>query len=145
MSLRQYPLFDQVGLMSVGHECLSLMISSELVFEPQLDQKKLSTPSFLHCRAESGSRGPFPIEFECTTSQFYARSHALICTCPKNGVPAPHSTSSPHLAQTEQVRLMRFFCIAGLQHLPKGHNQCFGACGSEPNGHSAGAICHCDR
>ena len=45
------------------------------------------------------------------TSQFYARSHALICTCPKNGVPAPHSTSSPHLAQTEQVRLMRFFAL----------------------------------
>ena len=53
--------FDQVGL-SVGHECLSLRFSSELVFEPQLDQKKLSTPSFLHCRAESGSRGPFPLK-----------------------------------------------------------------------------------
>ena len=61
MSLREYPFFDQVGLMSVGHVCLSLTISSELVFEPQLDQKKISTPSFLHCRAESGSRGPFPL------------------------------------------------------------------------------------
>ena len=50
-------------------------------------------------------------EFECMTSQFYARSHALICTCPKNGVPAPRSTLSPHLAQTEQVRLTRFFAL----------------------------------
>ena len=50
--------FDQVGL-SVGHECLSLRFSSELVLEPQLDQKKLSTPSFLHCRAQSESKGPF--------------------------------------------------------------------------------------
>ena len=56
-----YYLFDPVGLMSVGHARLSLTLSSELVFEPQLDQKKISTPSFLHCRAESGSRGPFPL------------------------------------------------------------------------------------
>ena len=61
MSLHEYPFFDQVGLMSVGHVCLSLTISSELVFEPQLDQKKIFTPSFLHCRAQSGSRGPFPL------------------------------------------------------------------------------------
>ena len=61
MSLHEYPFFDQVGLMSVGHVCLSLTISSELLFEPQIDQKKISTPSFLHCRAESGSRGPFPL------------------------------------------------------------------------------------
>ena len=56
----QYP-FDQVGLMSVGDACLSLTISSELVFDPQLDQKQTSTPSFLHCRAKSGSRGPSPL------------------------------------------------------------------------------------
>ena len=43
------------------------------------------------------------------TSQFYARSHALIRTCPKTAFLAPRSTSSPHLAQTEKVRLMRFF------------------------------------
>ena len=42
MSLREYHFFDQVGLMSVGHVCLSLMISSEFVLEPQLDQKKIS-------------------------------------------------------------------------------------------------------
>ena len=59
MSLREYPFFDQVGLMSVGHVHFSLTISSELVFEPQLDQKKISTPSFLHCRAQGGSKGPF--------------------------------------------------------------------------------------
>ena len=41
MSLREYHFFDQVGLMSVGHVCLSLMISSEFVLEPQLDQKKI--------------------------------------------------------------------------------------------------------
>ena len=29
----------------------------------------------------------------------------------KNGISAPHSTSSPHLAQTEQVRLTRFFAL----------------------------------
>ena len=33
-------------------------------------------------------------------------------------------------------------CSAGLQHIHTGHNQCLGACDSEPNGHSAGAICH---
>ena len=54
-------LLDQVGLMSVGHARLSHTFSSKLVLEPQLDQKKISTPSFLHCRAESGSRGPFPL------------------------------------------------------------------------------------
>ncbi len=62
MSLHEYPFFVQAGTMSVGHACLSLTISSELVFEPQLDQKKISTPSFLHRRAESGSRGPFPLK-----------------------------------------------------------------------------------
>ena len=45
------------GLMSVGHARLSLTISRELVFDPQLGQKKISTPSFLHCSAQSGSRG----------------------------------------------------------------------------------------
>ena len=70
MSLHEYPFFDQVGLMSDGHECLSLMISSELVFEPQLDQKKLSTPSFLHCRAESGSRGPFLLNLSARPRSF---------------------------------------------------------------------------
>ena len=45
------------------------------------------------------------------TSQFYARAHALICTHPKAAFSAPHSTSSPHLAQTEQDRLMRFFAL----------------------------------
>ena len=29
----------------------------------------------------------------------------------KNGISAPRSTSSPHLAQTEQVRLTRFFAL----------------------------------
>ena len=61
MSLREYPFFDQVGLMSVGHAHLSLIFSSKLVFEPQLDQEKISTPSFLHCSAQSGSKGPFPL------------------------------------------------------------------------------------
>ena len=51
--------FHRAGLMSVGHARLSLTFSSELVREPQLDQKKISTPSFLHCRAQSGSKGPF--------------------------------------------------------------------------------------
>ena len=45
------------------------------------------------------------------TSQFYSRSHTLICTHPKTAFSAPHSTSSPHLAQTEQVRLTRFFAL----------------------------------
>ena len=61
MSLHEYPFFEQVGLMSVGHARLSLTFSSKLVLEPQLDQKKISTPSFLHCRAQSGSKGPFPL------------------------------------------------------------------------------------
>ena len=70
MSLHEYSFFDQVGLMSVGRACLSLTISSELVFEPQLDQKKISTPSFLHCRAESGSRGPFPLNLSARLRNF---------------------------------------------------------------------------
>ena len=53
--------FDQVGSMSVGHARLSDTLSSELVFEPQLDHKKISTPSFLHYRDQSGSKGPFPL------------------------------------------------------------------------------------
>ena len=52
-------IFLQIGLMSVVHVHLSLTLSRELVREPQLDQKKISTPSFLHCRAQSGSKGPF--------------------------------------------------------------------------------------
>ena len=63
-------VFFQVGLMSVGHARLSLTLSSELVFEPQLDQKKISTPSFLHCRAESGSRGPFPLNLSARPRSF---------------------------------------------------------------------------
>ena len=39
-------LFLQAGSMSVGHARLSLTFSRELVREPQLDQKKISTPSF---------------------------------------------------------------------------------------------------
>ena len=38
----------------------------------------------------------------------FTRTHLHTC---KNGISAPHSTSSPHLAQTEQVRLMRFFAL----------------------------------
>ena len=53
------------------------------------------------------------------TSQFYARSHALICTCPKTAFSAPHSTSSPHLAQTEQVRLTRFFALPDSNTSPR--------------------------
>ena len=58
MSLHEYSSFHQAGLMSVGHARLSLTFSRELVREPQLDQKKISTPSFLHCRAQNGSKGP---------------------------------------------------------------------------------------
>jgi len=61
MSLHEHPFLDQVGLMSVGPACLSLTLSSEIVFEPRLDQKKISTPSFLHCRDQSGPKGPFPL------------------------------------------------------------------------------------
>ena len=68
-------LFDQVGLMSVGHARLSLTFSSKLVFEPQLDQKKISTPSFLHCSAQSGSRGPFPLNLSA-----WLRSFTLVHT-----------------------------------------------------------------
>ena len=51
----------QVGLMSVGHVCLYHTFSRELVLEPQLDQKKISASGFLHCRAQSESKGPFPL------------------------------------------------------------------------------------
>ena len=53
------------------------------------------------------------------TSQFYARSHALICTCPKTAFSAPYSTSSPHLAQTEKVRLTRFFALPDSNTSPR--------------------------
>ena len=61
MSLHEYPFLDQVGSMRVGHVCLYLTFSRELVDEPQLDQKKISASGFLHCRAQSGSRGPLPL------------------------------------------------------------------------------------
>jgi len=44
-------------------------------------------------------------------AQFSACSHALVWTRPKTAFSAPHSTSSPHLAQTEQARLTRFFAL----------------------------------
>ena len=37
----------------------------------------------------------------------------------KNGISAPHSTSSPHLAQTEQVRLTRFFALPDSNTSPR--------------------------
>ena len=52
---------NQVGFMSVGHARLSLTLFSELVFEPELDPKKICTPSFLHRGDRSGSKGPFPL------------------------------------------------------------------------------------
>ena len=70
MSLHGYPFLDQAGLMSVGHARLSLTFSRELVREPQLDQKKISTPSFLHCRAQSGSKGPFPLNLSARLRSF---------------------------------------------------------------------------
>ena len=69
-------------------------------------------------------------------------THANSCECPtitqthvsSNTSPHDSNTQSPHLAQTEQVRLMRFFALPDSNTSP-----------SEPNGHSAGAICNCDR
>ena len=93
MSLHEYAFLDQVGLMSVGHACLSLTLSSQLVFEPQLDQKKISTPSFLHCRAQSGSKGPFPLNLSARLRSFtlvHTRSfahvqkqHFQLCIAPR--------------------------------------------------------------
>ena len=93
MSLHEYPFLDQVGLMSDGHARLSLTFSSKLVFEPQLDQKKISTPSFLHCRAQSGSKGPFPLNLSARLRSFtlvHTRSfahvqkrHFQLCIAPR--------------------------------------------------------------
>ena len=144
MSLHEYPFFDQVGLMSVGHARLSLTFSSKLVFEPQLDQKKIPTPSFLHCSAQSGSRGPFPLNLSARPRSFtLVHTHSFAHIQKRHFSSAQHLISTPSANGTSQIDAV--FCIAGLQHIPKGHNWCFGACGSEPNGHSAGAICYCDR
>ena len=144
MSLRQYPFFDQIGLMSVGHVCPARPFSRELVLAPQLDQKKLSTPSFLHCRAESGSRGPFPLNLSARPRSFtLVHTHSFAHIQKRHFSSAQHLISTPSANGTSQIDAV--FCIAGLQHIPKGHNWCFGACGSEPNGHSADAICDCDR
>ena len=70
MSLHEYSSFHQAGLSSVGHAHLSLTFSRELVREPQLDQKKIPTPSFLHCRAESGSRGAFLLNLSARPRSF---------------------------------------------------------------------------
>ena len=81
MSLHEYPFFHQAGLMSVGHARLSLTFSRKLVREPQLDQKKISTPSFLHCRAQSGSKGPFPLNLSARLRSFtlvHTRSFAHV-------------------------------------------------------------------
>ena len=50
--------------------CASNTFSKKLVREPQLDQKKISTPSFLHCRAQSGSKGPFPLNLSAWLRSF---------------------------------------------------------------------------
>ena len=52
-------------------------------------------------------------------AQFYAHSHALICARSKTAFSAPHSTSSPHLAQTERVRLTRFFALPDSNTSPR--------------------------
>ena len=52
---------DQVGLMSVGHVLFYHIFLRELVLKPQLDQKKVSAPGFLQCRAQSESKGPFSL------------------------------------------------------------------------------------
>ena len=39
------------------------------LFEPQLDQKKISTPGFLHCNAQRESKGIMFLEFQGTTSR----------------------------------------------------------------------------
>ena len=52
-------------------------------------------------------------------AQFYARSHALICARSKTAFSAPHSISSPHLAQTERVRLTRFFALPDSNTSPR--------------------------
>ena len=96
--------------MSAGHARLSLTFSSKLVFEPQLDQKKISAPSFLHWSAQSGSRGPFPLNLSARLRSLRTFTRAHLRTF-ENGISAPHSTSSPHLAQTERVRLTRFFAL----------------------------------
>ena len=93
MSLHEYSSFHQAGLMSVGHVRLSLTFSRELVREPQLDQKKISTPSFLHCRAQSGSKGPFPLNLSARLRSFtlvHTRSfahvqkrHFQLCIAPR--------------------------------------------------------------
>ena len=112
MSLHEYCSFVQAGLMSVGHAPLNTHFQENLCVNPNSTRKRY--PHLVFCivglKVDVKDHSFF-FEFECMTSQFYARPHALICTCPKNGVPAPHSTSSPHLAQTEQVRLTRFFAL----------------------------------
>ena len=86
-------LFLHVGSMSVGHVCLWHTFSRKLVREPQLDQKKISTPSFLHCRAQSGSKGPFPLNLSARLRSFtlvHTRSfahvqkrHFQLCIAPR--------------------------------------------------------------
>ena len=112
--------------MSVGHACLSLTFSSKLVFEPQLDQKKISTPSFLHFRAQSGSRGPFPLNLRAWLRSFTLVHTHSFAHIQKTAFSAPHSTSSPHLAQTEQVRLTRFFALPDSNTPPRVTNSVLG-------------------
>ena len=44
----------------------------------------------------------------CAVLRTFTRAHLRTL---ENSVPAPHSTSSPHLAQTERVRLTRSFAL----------------------------------
>ena len=57
----KYALLIKLG-QQVLVMCASIThFSRELVFEPQLDLKKISASGFLHCRAQSESKGPFPL------------------------------------------------------------------------------------
>ena len=106
--------------------------------------QKLFRPGFLRSRTQRESKGSPSSNASAWTHTFrhahlhispiYAYMYTTLSIC-----------KTPHLVQTGQARLMRFLCIPRLDHIPKDHNQCFGACGSESNLHGTGAICCCGR
>ena len=105
----------------------------------QLDQKKISTHGFLHSRAQRESKGPRSMNFSAWihTSGHACLHTSLICAYMYTTLTM---YENPNLAQTNQGRLTRFCSARHARTSTLCHDQCFRACGSQPNLHNTGAV-----
>ena len=71
MSLHEYPFFEQVGLMSVGHARLSLShFQVNLCLNPNSIRKSYPHLVFCIVALKVKFEGPFPLSFESLTSKW---------------------------------------------------------------------------